>query len=73
MLLYLLPSECVDKIHVKHHIAYKDHGCTGFVLVFACMVRKNLKTQAVVCKNPKTLKLNPIADDTITQDGMGSL
>ena len=61
--LHLLRSEREDKTRVKHRTARKDRGCIGFAFAFAC----------VVGKNPKTPNLSPMADDAITQGGIGGL
>ena len=57
---HLLWSESEDKTCVKHRMTCEDCGHIGFVFVFACMVRKNLKTP----------KLSPTADSAITLGGL---
>ena len=44
-------------------MAHKDHGRINFAFVFACLVGKN----------PNTLKLSPMADDTMTWGSTGGL
>ena len=48
---------------VKSRAVNEDPQCICFVFAFAC----------VVGKNPKTPKLNPMADNAITRGGIGSL
>ena len=57
--LHLLQSEHEGKICMKRRITREDPGRIGFASVFACLV----------CKNSKTPKLSPMADNTITLGG----
>ena len=59
--LHVLQSEHEDK-RVKRCVAHEDRERICFAFAFAC----------VVGKNPKTPKLSPMADDTITRGGIGS-
>ena len=54
---------CEDKTRIKCCSARKDCERIYYAFAFAC----------VVGKNPKTPKLSPMAEDAITQGGIGSL
>ena len=54
MSLYLLQSECEDKIRLNRCMAHEDHARNGFV--FVCVVGINANSSP---------KLSPMADNTI--------
>ena len=58
--LHVLRSE---HEHAKHQISREDHENICFAFVFAC----------VGVKNPKTPKLSPMAENSITWGGIGGL
>ena len=63
VLPHVLQYEREDNLtRVKRCTARDDRGRICFAFTFAC----------VVDKNPKTPKLSPIADDTITRGNIGS-
>ena len=63
MSLHLPRSKHEDKTCVKRYMADEDREHIGFAFVFACAVGKT----------PKTPKLNLMADEAITQGGIGGL